>query len=49
MIEGVRYDAGDKIGYLKAVIDFALERDDLKRELIEYLVKKRLDLANCGP
>ena len=42
MLEGLRYDAGDKIGYLKAVIDFALERDDLKRELAEYLAKKRL-------
>jgi UTP--glucose-1-phosphate uridylyltransferase len=42
VLDGVRYDAGDKIGYLKTVIDFALERDDLKRELIEYLAKKRL-------
>ena len=48
MIDGVRYDAGDKIGYLKAVIDFALERDDLKRELIEYLANKRLVLENDG-
>jgi UTP--glucose-1-phosphate uridylyltransferase len=30
VLDRVRYDAGDKIGYLKAVIDFALERDDLK-------------------
>jgi UTP--glucose-1-phosphate uridylyltransferase len=49
VIDGVRYDAGDKIGYLKAVIDFALERDDLKRELIEYLAKKRLALEHGGP
>jgi UTP--glucose-1-phosphate uridylyltransferase len=49
VLDGVRYDAGDKIGYLKAVIDFALERDDLKRELIEYLAKKRLALENGGP
>jgi UTP--glucose-1-phosphate uridylyltransferase len=49
VIDGVRYDAGDKIGYLKAVIDFALERDDLKRELLEYLAKKRLALENDGP
>jgi UTP--glucose-1-phosphate uridylyltransferase len=48
VIEGVRYDAGDKIGYLKAVIDFALERDDLKRELVEYLAKKRLAWENNG-
>jgi len=49
VLDGVRYDAGDKIGYLKAVIDFALERDDLKRELIEYLAKKRLVSENGGP
>jgi UTP--glucose-1-phosphate uridylyltransferase len=27
--KGKRYDAGDKLGYLKAIVDFALERDDL--------------------
>jgi UTP--glucose-1-phosphate uridylyltransferase len=42
VIDGVRYDAGDKIGYLKAVIDFALGRDNLKRELVEFLTKRRL-------
>ena len=49
VLDGVRYDAGDKIGYLKAVIDFALEREDLKRELIEYLAKKRLAREKDGP
>lgn len=48
VLDGVRYDAGDKMGYLKAVIDFALERDDVRRELIEYLAKKRLTLENGG-
>jgi UTP-glucose-1-phosphate uridylyltransferase len=32
-----RYDAGDKLGYLKAVIDFAMEREDLRRELAQYV------------
>jgi UTP--glucose-1-phosphate uridylyltransferase len=49
VLDGVRYDAGDKIGYLKAVIDFALERDELKRELIEYLTKKRFASEHDGP
>jgi UTP--glucose-1-phosphate uridylyltransferase len=49
VLDGLRYDAGDKIGYLKAVIDFALERDDLKRELLEYLAKKRLSSENGSP
>jgi hypothetical protein len=39
VLDGLRYDLGDKTGYLQAVIDFALERDDLKSELVEYLTK----------
>jgi len=32
-----RYDAGDKTGYVKAIIDFALEKEDLKAEIVQYL------------
>ncbi|MDR1782492.1 MAG: UTP--glucose-1-phosphate uridylyltransferase GalU [Bacilli bacterium] len=35
--EGTRYDVGDKFGYLKAQIDFALNRDDLKDKVKEYI------------
>ena len=42
--EGVRYDAGDKFGYVSAVIDFALEREDLKEKVLEHLKKK----LNCN-
>ena len=35
--KGERYDAGDKLGYIKAIIDFALERDDLKDDVKDYL------------
>ena len=34
---GRRYDAGDKQGYVKAIIDFALEREDLRGEIGRYL------------
>ena len=34
---GKRYDAGDKQGYVKAIIDFALERGDLRGEIEKYL------------
>jgi len=34
---GRRYDAGDKQGYVRAIIDFALEREDLKGEIERYL------------
>lgn len=35
--EGERYDVGDKFGFVKATIDFALERDDLKAKTQEYI------------
>ena len=33
--EGIRYDVGDKFGFIKATIDFALNREDLRRNKIE--------------
>ena len=35
--EGKRYDVGDKLGFLKATVEFALRRDDLKDSFSEYL------------
>ena len=35
--EGTRYDIGDKIGFIKATIDFALEREDMREEVLDYL------------
>jgi UTP--glucose-1-phosphate uridylyltransferase len=35
--EGTRYDAGDKLGYLKANIAYALKRPDLRDGLMAYL------------
>lgn len=40
--EGTRYDAGDKLGMLKATVAFSLQREDLGPEFREYL--KSLDL-----
>lgn len=37
---GTYYDAGNKLEYIKTVIDFALEREDMKQELGEYLREK---------
>jgi len=34
---GKRYDVGNKMGYLKAMVEFALKRDDLKYEFSSYL------------
>jgi UTP--glucose-1-phosphate uridylyltransferase len=35
--EGTRYDAGDKLGFLKATVEFALRRPDLGAPFREYL------------
>ncbi|CDR31018.1 UTP--glucose-1-phosphate uridylyltransferase [Acholeplasma oculi] len=36
---GKRYDIGSKLGYIEAIIDFSLERDDLK-DSVRNLLKK---------
>ncbi|KIL49826.1 UTP--glucose-1-phosphate uridylyltransferase GalU [Jeotgalibacillus soli] len=35
--EGTRYDIGDKLGFVQATVDFALQRDDLRSDLLAYL------------
>ena len=35
--EGKRYDTGDKLGFLKATVEFALKRNDLGGPFREYL------------
>ena len=32
-IEGKRYDIGDQLSYVKAILDFSLGREDLKNEI----------------
>jgi UTP--glucose-1-phosphate uridylyltransferase len=34
---GKRYDTGDKIGYIKAIIDFTLKDGEISEDVIEYL------------
>jgi UTP--glucose-1-phosphate uridylyltransferase len=41
--EGIRYDTGDKLGFLKATVEFALRRPDLGAEFRAYLEKLALD------
>jgi UTP--glucose-1-phosphate uridylyltransferase len=42
--EGKRYDAGDKLGFLKATVEFALKREDLGSDFAIYL----RELLNSG-
>jgi len=44
VFEGKRYDAGDKVEYVKAIVDFALAREDLRGEIVRYLVEKKKSL-----
>jgi UTP--glucose-1-phosphate uridylyltransferase len=42
---GDRYDVGDKLGFVKATVDFALQREDLQKDMLTYLesvLKKQL-------
>ncbi|WP_394239129.1 UTP--glucose-1-phosphate uridylyltransferase GalU [Niallia oryzisoli] len=42
--DGKRYDVGEKIGFVKTNIEFSLQREDLRDELIRYL--KELVITN---
>ena len=42
LFEGRRYDAGDKLGFLEATVEFALKREDLGGRFREYLKSLKL-------
>ncbi len=46
--EGERYDAGDKLGFLKATVEFALQREDLGGQFREYLRSLVLENQPAG-
>ncbi|MEH7336778.1 UTP--glucose-1-phosphate uridylyltransferase GalU [Neobacillus drentensis] len=47
--EGKRYDVGEKIGFVKTTIEFALQNNDLREELIKYMNEiLELDLSFAG-
>lgn len=39
-MQGTRYDTGDKFGYLKACVDYALDREDLGEKFKNFLAEK---------
>jgi len=41
-LDGVRHDAGDKLGFLIATVEFALKREDLGADFREYLKTLKL-------
>ncbi len=38
--EGIRYDIGNKLGYLEATIDYALRDNSINRDLTRYLKER---------
>jgi len=40
LFTGKRYDAGDKVGYLKATVDFALKNPQVSVQFKEYLIDR---------
>ncbi|MHB1315501.1 MAG: UTP--glucose-1-phosphate uridylyltransferase GalU [Christensenellales bacterium] len=41
--EGKRYDVGDRMGFLKATVEFALRRPDLNKEFARFLKELEVD------
>ncbi|MCU9600047.1 UTP--glucose-1-phosphate uridylyltransferase GalU [Pallidibacillus thermolactis] len=41
-IEGKRYDIGNKFGYIKTLVEFALQRDDLRDDVLKFVKEKLL-------
>ncbi len=39
-IEGIRYDTGDKLGFIQATIDYALRDDKLGSKVREFIASK---------
>lgn len=37
--KGLRYDIGDKLGYVQAIIDFSLQNNEIKSDIKSYLKK----------
>lgn len=37
--EGRRHDVGDKLGFLEATVEYALKREDLRGDFLDYLTK----------
>ncbi len=43
---GKRYDVGDKLGLIKAAVEFALNREDIGTDFKRYFIDKMKDLDN---
>ncbi|PRS39096.1 UTP--glucose-1-phosphate uridylyltransferase [Bacillus sp. RJGP41] len=44
--EGKRYDVGEKLGFVKTTIEFALQNEEIKDDLVEYLEQMVKDISS---
>ncbi|MGE6716277.1 UTP--glucose-1-phosphate uridylyltransferase GalU [Peribacillus frigoritolerans] len=44
--EGKRYDVGEKLGFVKTTIEFALQNEELKDDLVEFLEQTIKDISS---
>ncbi|MES1038109.1 UTP--glucose-1-phosphate uridylyltransferase GalU [Peribacillus simplex] len=44
--EGKRYDVGEKLGFVKTTIEFALQNEEIKDDLVEFLEQKVKDISS---
>ncbi len=46
-VAGRRFDVGDKLGFLKATVELALERPDLRAEFGRFIAAQAARMADC--
>ncbi|CAN7193985.1 UTP--glucose-1-phosphate uridylyltransferase GalU [Peribacillus frigoritolerans] len=44
--EGKRYDVGEKLGFVKTTIEFALQNEEIKADLVEFLEQTVKDISS---
>lgn len=44
--EGKRYDVGEKLGFVKTTLEFALQNEEIKVELEEFLEQMVKDISS---
>lgn len=42
--DGTRHDVGEKFGFVKTTIDFALENEEIKEDVLKYLLEKTKEI-----
>ncbi len=42
--EGTRYDVGEKFGFIKTTLEFALQNEEIKDDLVKYMETKLNEL-----